>query len=975
MRCNPPFFKVIALFLILSFCAEQAGFAAAIKSDSGKCLPADALVAGIVESGERKSHLKWAKSVLPEIPQSVATIEDAWHPDRSRLTTHDSRLFILIQDAHTNTSGQINLAKVLDILLSSRAHSASLRVNSAREQLDSSTSLGMTQTSLGMTQTSLGMTPYVFVEAGVGDTSLSGLRNAGTPRAREIEGVALLRRGILHGEEYLNLTGERDFTIWGVEDLPLYLESIEAYRQTVSHREQFAAYLDRIENTIEALKPRVYNPLLLEFDKTVERYQNGEMPLTDYLKVLDDGKSFRRLDALKKFESRIDFKRAVLGHKGNLKRYFHYLKKVHALDIPRILEKQKILEEGKYQALATGRDERQLVRAARQLAATRKLFSFTLTPEELDAYQKDKKNIIHGSTSLTTSLTGFLNRKIMDLGGPYERALVLEEGFDEAAATAEKFYQLTHARDHAFIENTLKSVVSRGSWVVSKPEGSPTTDDSRLTTAVLITGGFHTPNLKRLLKQQGISYIVLTPQVLHETNQKRYERILLSQKIDGRLLASGGLGPIQSATRTWQFAQTEGFERFLIPDHNAARLSADRHPEALVLDAEGSPREILPRAARRNDGRGARMAGRRPAWTGNIEPSSETAAVPDTDENLIQNLVPLLRRARPDLVYAMLRDSQLGYLEGLHNMGLPMSLRPQTTQDAVSLALDEYGGVDDAVRALCAAARAIAVQAGLPKNIVNRIPVQGIETPEDFVRKVLYALRDGLARAATEPIPTAVGWYQRYHGDPPENPIPLNIYLLYESPDGYDYPVRLTLQNPEGLDANVLKNRDVVMEYHIIDPKNSARQGDSFRYMGYLHIHFDADGFVERIDDLETRERGRLQQYPWLDGFIRRFFSRHKGKPFTGANPELMANHPGLLPDTEPALLGARMAERRPEGAVVAEPAVLIGHIRNILSGEFHSLKAFNELINSNAFNELRVKLKVLEISQTIPSGVGYYTP
>jgi hexokinase len=57
--------------------------------------------------------------------------------------------------------------------------------------------------------------------------------------------------------------------------------------------------------------------------------------------------------------------------------------------------------------------------------------------------------------------------------------------------------------------------------------GAPVT--GALVHGVLITGGYHTPNLKKLLKEQNISYIVLTPTITHETNTKRYEQILLNR--------------------------------------------------------------------------------------------------------------------------------------------------------------------------------------------------------------------------------------------------------------------------------------------------------------------------------------------------------------------------------------------------------------------------------------------------------------
>ncbi|MBI4432003.1 MAG: hypothetical protein HY592_00775, partial [Candidatus Omnitrophica bacterium] len=122
----------MAVFLIHSFLFEQVSFAA----PDLKPLAFD---------WADQNHKAWARKILPPVSESIATLEDAWHGK-------GDKTLILIQDAHTNNSGQLNTARLLDILLSSRS--------SSRDQVDSSASLGMTSgASLGMTSgASLGMT-------------------------------------------------------------------------------------------------------------------------------------------------------------------------------------------------------------------------------------------------------------------------------------------------------------------------------------------------------------------------------------------------------------------------------------------------------------------------------------------------------------------------------------------------------------------------------------------------------------------------------------------------------------------------------------------------------------------------------------------------------------------------------------------------------------------------------------------------
>ncbi|MBI3251794.1 MAG: hypothetical protein HYZ52_00545, partial [Candidatus Omnitrophica bacterium] len=112
--------KKVSLILVFSFFFEQLSFA----NPDLKPLSFDFT---------NKDQKLWAKSVLPSIPDSVATIEDAWvaphviarrpQADEAILTAkiaspsaRNDKLFILIQDAHTNNSGQLNTAKLLDLL-------------------------------------------------------------------------------------------------------------------------------------------------------------------------------------------------------------------------------------------------------------------------------------------------------------------------------------------------------------------------------------------------------------------------------------------------------------------------------------------------------------------------------------------------------------------------------------------------------------------------------------------------------------------------------------------------------------------------------------------------------------------------------------------------------------------------------------------------------------------------------------------
>ena len=176
-----------------------------------------------------------------EFPQSVAIIGDTWRAAGSRKTV------FLIEDAHTNPSGQLNLAKALERIL------------------DEEKAL-----------------KYVFIEAGVEDSSLSFFRPYGTPDLRGRLALPYINRGELHGEAYLDLTSDREFLIWGVEDMALYAEGIETYKAVARDREKLQRYLSRVETAAETLKGRIYGPSLKSLDSLYRRYSKEELPITPY---------------------------------------------------------------------------------------------------------------------------------------------------------------------------------------------------------------------------------------------------------------------------------------------------------------------------------------------------------------------------------------------------------------------------------------------------------------------------------------------------------------------------------------------------------------------------------------------------------------------------------------------------------------------------------------------------------------------
>ena len=453
-----------------------------------------------------KSHLiqpLFSPKPIP-IPENIARLDDFWFASASSMPRNDGLMVYLIQDAHTNLSAQMNIARALEILIQ-------------KEKIKT-----------------------VYLEGGFGDVSLNFLKPQSKAEKRQDVGKRYLRTGEISGAEYLNLISNADFGLWGVEDEKLYWDSLEIYRSIVKDRERFKNYLSRVKRSAEELKPEILNPMLRTFDSFREKFLDGAISFTEYFDLLSRRAGwfevsmkpypeFRRLKRLKHLEKQIDFSKAneealrairtlppeklkelnevSSGHevakfslknqktervfylaletvmarslKGdeaisaaeiasgtssprndglhpNLLNYFKYLHEVGKMDFSKLLNEQKSLEEAVVRTLLQTEDEKQMLEVSDAVRDLDALLDLTLLP---DAYQKINR---HQASYDIEKITGFLNRKIMDLEDHYDRALFLENDFDKTVQKAKEFYRLTEERDRVFLSRMTEKMRARG---------------------------------------------------------------------------------------------------------------------------------------------------------------------------------------------------------------------------------------------------------------------------------------------------------------------------------------------------------------------------------------------------------------------------------------------------------------------------------------------------------------------------------
>ena len=520
--------------------------------------------------------------MLLEIPPEFAALKEM-HTQSS-----DAPFLIHIQDAHANISGQENLAKTLDVLM--ERYGVSL----------------------------------ILSEGGSGDCSLTSFKKIASQETWNKVAKSFLMQGKIAGEEYVNLTSKRPMKIMGVEDMPIYMKNVEQYAVLAEQREAALSYLKEIRRAVEKLKVRFYPKQLLDYEKshpeTGDHFEESFKKLSDIAAEnrvsLDEFVYLEKLRRLKERENIINFSLANLEHaalveeiaqsavkkadpsservqqlayfqntlniargKGiavarytNLLAYVDYLEAFADLDLDKILEELEKAEDKVYAGVLKNRDARLLRSIDRYLRLLVEAYNIRMTTKEFDLFRANEPDFA------TFPCLAFLNRKLLEQG--YSQDVIgTQDALDKGKQALEAFYRSVGERDFVFMRN-VRNILSR----------------EKQKVAVLITGGYHTPHLKELLRKEGYSYAVITPVVTSQTNQGRYEKNLLA--------------PVRKSIRTLETSNGQYKKPFKGDDLRETLLLAEPAGGRLseLLSGATSPERASEVLKARNAVTGARLA-------------------------------------------------------------------------------------------------------------------------------------------------------------------------------------------------------------------------------------------------------------------------------------------------------------------------------------------------------------------------------
>lgn len=472
------------------------------------------------------------------ISENYGSIKETWVPEN--IIGKDHPLIIHVQDAHCNYEAQANINNIIDGLMKEYPDQVKL----------------------------------VAVEGSVGTIDTSPFAEFSDDEIKKEVADYFMRKGKITGPEFLSITGDHNFTIYGIENKDLYDRNLKAFLDSLPFRNESEKYCGYLVSILSKIKHYVYTDELKEFDKCLNDYQVGDTSFLDYTNILKEWSEKKNVDLAdfnnfllllnaQKQEEAIDFdvvdkeRTRLIDRLGSilekqelsdlvLKSLHFRLGKLTAAEyysyleylVEQIPDKDKISYEDypnlfsyiDYVQLHEMMDKTELFDECSQIESLiaekmfkdnnqRKLYGLS---KNLDILRKMFKLELvkddylyyknHKDDFKIKSFIDFIKVQAPRYGIRFYEEPTLVK-IDENLPIIEEFYEVAIIRDPVLIDNMLTEMEKKG-----------------LNMCVLITGGFHTKGVTEILKERDLAYTVISPRITKKQEDNPYIDIMTNKK-------------------------------------------------------------------------------------------------------------------------------------------------------------------------------------------------------------------------------------------------------------------------------------------------------------------------------------------------------------------------------------------------------------------------------------------------------------
>lgn len=503
---------------------------------------------------------------VKSVPMSFASLRDIYLPPNWK---PGDLIVVNVQDAHGNAEAQRNIARIIESFVQEKIGTAPYFSGQAEANLGANTATNPGAKKLGAVPNLI-----VGIEGARGAFNFHPYRSF--PDAAITKEIAqyLLKESFITGPEYVGMTlglvpeqsveaedifsaaaearsagAQPPVTFWGIEREDLYLEHVRAFKDSAAEQKGAEEKYRALSELMAKVKGRSLNPLLRELDAKMALHRKQQIGLGAYIKFLtgaarqpsgspmialllraltiEEAMDYKKVErerreltsALTQKLPRSELKNLVgaslsyrLGHLTHTA-FYQYLKQLcqayglalsqwPAMDqyIQYVLISERIqpdplfkeieaLEQNALKAAVKTADEKAVIELSQDLALVEKLVSFGLSPQEWAVYESRK--------ALIDSIPERLEKYSAEIGRGAKSEDVSPADLFKLLSKFEAFNRAAIARNEVLVQNLLAKV--------SEGNGGE--------LALMVTGGFHTDGVTKLLKEKQVAYAVLMPRL------------------------------------------------------------------------------------------------------------------------------------------------------------------------------------------------------------------------------------------------------------------------------------------------------------------------------------------------------------------------------------------------------------------------------------------------------------------------------
>ena len=306
----------------------------------------------------------------------------------------------------------------------------------------------------------------------------------------------LLDKLRLGGAEYAHINRPHDFKLIGVEDLKLYGEGIKCYQESSVNRKDIEADLEELFSRIATLANQYFPKDLKTWLKWKELFSEGKLPLLNYLNELQ-GLFLKNLQTRSSRQFAKEYPAISILLMAQTTRDPELIKQLNALDSKVVFEEILHLEQDIASTFLQNERDRDIFAYYQGLNLLKRLNRIALTQAE---YETAKAALRQLDTQKLADFIVSLTNKSLGLSKEWEQHIKY----------AIRFYDVAQKRDGR-IDQNIKSFKK-----------------SKEDAAILVFGGFHENVIKNMLRQQGFSYLVISPKItaIDKRHQDYYKQLM-----------------------------------------------------------------------------------------------------------------------------------------------------------------------------------------------------------------------------------------------------------------------------------------------------------------------------------------------------------------------------------------------------------------------------------------------------------------